>query len=264
MKETVTPGNHGSVCGRKGLEAGLSRGLGPAGGQGRLAKGWRCNLLTLAESRDCWEENQNGPQQTPLRPVPGRGQWRSPHGPQDFVCPPGLSNHAGPQSWPPCRGLGPACDVPSAPPAGLTAAPQRAGLGQSEGLSGSASHLQRDRLDAPESHRCRSCRGSRPGFWGLCLRGDRRPCGSRSPPPTHRQAWGGALRSRCQAQRTLHRVQGSVTMATAGAGSRTPQNSEEHMGEGRTRGGAPSRPPRGGAAAPSGSPSSAPFIPVFS
>lgn len=58
----MTPGNQGSVWGRKGLEAGLSRGLGPAGGgQGRLAKGWRCNLLTLAESRDCWEENKNGP-----------------------------------------------------------------------------------------------------------------------------------------------------------------------------------------------------------
>lgn len=88
--------------------------------------------------------------------------------------------------------------------------------------------------------------GLRPGFWGLCLRGDRRPCGSRSQPPTYRQAWGGALRSRCQAQRTRHWVQGSVTMATAGGGSRTPQNSEEHMGEGRTREGAPSRPPGGG------------------
>lgn len=187
MKETVTPGNHGSVCGRKGLEAGLSRGLGPAGGQGRLAKGWRCNLLTLAESRDCWEENQNGPQQTPLRPVPGRGQWRSPHGPRDFVCTPGLSNHAGPQSWPPCRGLGPACDVPSAPPAGLTAAPQRAGLGQSEGLSGSASHLQRDRLDAPESHRCRSCRGSRPGFWGA-VSPWRQEALRQPQPATHAQA----------------------------------------------------------------------------
>lgn len=68
------------------------------------------------------------------------------------------------------------------------------------------------------------------------------PCGSQSWLPPQRQAAGGAPPSRCRAQRTFHWVQGSVTMATAGGGSRAHPNSEEHMGEGRTREGAPSSP----------------------
>lgn len=238
-------------------------------GQGRLAKGWRCNLLTLAESRSCWEENKNGPPQSPLRTVLGRGSVAlSPGSPGFPVSPWSQQPRSSPELaalpwtrsclWRPqhpasrthscTQGRGPrAVRRPasrtsplwlSVPPAeGQTGCPLRAIGAGGAGAPG---------LDSG----------------GLCPSGDRRPCGSRSRPPTHRQAGGGALRSRCQAQRTFHWVQGSVTMATAGGGSRTPQNSEEHMGEGRTRAGAPSRPREGGAA-PSGSPSSARFIPVF-
>ena len=82
-QDLVTPeGDRDSVWeprlirGSEGLEAGLRWGTGPAregqGGRGALTEGPCCNLLTLAESWGCGEENKSCPQQTPLRAVLGR------------------------------------------------------------------------------------------------------------------------------------------------------------------------------------------------
>lgn len=110
----------------------------------------------------------------------------------------------------------------------------------------------------------RAVGAGRAGAPGLDSRGavspwGQEPCGSRSRPPTQRQAAGWALPSGCQAQRTFHWVQGSVTMATAGGGSRTPQNSEDIWGrEERER-----EPHAGPGAAPSGSPFLGPLLSCF-